>query len=348
MRKIVTLAAAAAVALAGVAHAQRDQIRIVGSSTVYPYTSKVAEQFGRLGKFKTPIVESTGTGGGFKLFCAGVGPSHPDITGASRAIKASEIADCASHGVKEITEVVIGFDGLTIANSRKAQRLSLTPRQVYLALAKNVPTGMGGTTANPYKTWNQIDKALPNVKIEVYGPPPTSGTRDAFVELVMQKGCKTWPWLADLERSAKPEWEKICNSMREDGGYVEAGENDNLIVQKLVANPNAVGVFGYSFLEENRDQVQGSLINGVEPNFDTIASKKYPVSRPLFIYVKKAHLNVIPGIKELVAEYTSVKAIGEDGYLAEIGLTPLPTAERSQGEKVAQSMPSNVKSGAGK
>ena len=345
MRKILTLAAAGLFILSGAALAQRDQIRIVGSSTVYPYTAKVAEQFGRTGGFKTPVVESTGTGGGFKLFCAGIGPSHPDVTGASRAIKASEVADCAAHGVKDVTEIQIGFDGLSLANNRRGPRFRLTPRQIYLALAKDVPNAMGGSKANPYTNWSQIDKSLPNLAIEVYGPPPTSGTRDAFVELVMQTGCKTWPWLADLEKTNKGQWERLCNTMREDGRFIEAGENDNLIVQKLEANPSAVGIFGYSFLEENRDTIQGAVINGVEPDFDTIADKSYPVSRPLFIYVKKAHVGVIPGIKEFVAEFTSNKAIGDDGYLTEVGLTPMPAAQRSQVQQAAQGMPSNVKSG---
>jgi phosphate transport system substrate-binding protein len=342
MKKIMCLAALGAFALSGAAAAQRDQIRIVGSSTVYPYTTKVAEAFGRAGSFKTPVVESTGTGAGFKLFCAGVGPSFPDVTGASRAIKTSEIADCVSHGVRDITEILIGFDGLTVANSRQAPRLRLTPRQIYLALAKNVPNAMGSSRPNPYRNWSDIDKSLPNVKIEVYGPPPTSGTRDAFVELVMQVGCKTWPWLADLEKSNKAEWERLCNTMREDGGYVEAGENDNLIVQKLEANRNAVGVFGFSFLEENRDQLQGAFIDGVETTFGTIASRDYPVSRPLFIYVKKAHVGVIPGIKEFVAEFTSNRAFGEDGYLTEIGLTPLPSAKRGEVQQAAASLVNNV------
>ena len=345
MRKTLTLAVAGLFALSGAALAQRDQIRIVGSSTVYPYTAKVAEQFGRTGGSKTPVVESTGTGGGFKLFCAGIGPSHPDITGASRAIKASEVADCAAHGVSEVTEIQIGYDGLSLANNRRGPRLRLTPRQIYLALAKTVPNAMGGSKPNPYTNWRQIDRALPDLAIEVYGPPPTSGTRDAFVELVMQAGCKTWPWLADLEKTDKAQWERQCNTMREDGRFVEAGENDNLIVQKLEANPNAVGIFGYSFLEENRDTLQGALIDGVEPTFDTIADKSYPVSRPLFLYVKKAHVGVIPGIKEFVAEFTSNKAIGDEGYLTEIGLTPMPAGQRSQVQQAAQGMPNNVKAG---
>ena len=345
MRKIACLAVLGAVALSGAALAQRDQIRIVGSSTVYPFTTMVAEQFGRTGGFKTPVVESTGTGGGFKLFCAGVGPAHPDITGASRAIKASEVADCASHGVKEITEVLIGYDGLSVANSRRGTQLRLTPRQIYLALARNVPSAMGGSKPNPYRNWSDVDRSLPNVKIEVYGPPPTSGTRDAFVELVMQAGCKTWPWLADLEKTNKDEWTRLCNTMREDGAYVEAGENDNLIVQKLEANPNAVGIFGFSFLDQNRDQLQGAFINGVEPTFETISSKQYPVSRPLYVYIKKAHVGVIPGIKEFVAEYTSNKSFGDEGYLTDAGLIPLPAGERGQVQQAAASLAANVRSG---
>jgi phosphate transport system substrate-binding protein len=345
MRKTACLVALGALALAGAAVAQRDQIRIVGSSTVYPFTTKVAEQFGRTSGFATPIVESTGTGGGFKLFCAGVGPAHPDLTGASRAIKASEVADCAAHGVRDVTEVLIGFDGLTIANSRRATRLRLTPRQVYLALARSVPNAMGSSRPNPHRTWADVDRALPNVPIEVYGPPPTSGTRDAFVELVMQAGCRSWPWLADLEKTNKAEWERLCNQIREDGAFVEAGENDNLIVQKLEANPQAVGIFGFSFLDNNRDQLQGSFVDGVEPTFETIASKQYPVSRPLFVYVKKAHVGTIPGIQELVAELTSERAFGEDGYLADLGLIPLPAGERGQVRQAATSLASNVRTG---
>jgi phosphate transport system substrate-binding protein len=345
MRKIVTLAALGFAAFSSAALAQRDQIRIVGSSTVYPFTAKVAEQFGRTGGFKTPVVESTGTGGGFKLFCAGVGPSHPDLTGASRAIKASEVADCAAHGVKDITEINIGYDGIVVANSRKSPVFRLTIKQLYLALAKNVPNAMGGSRANPYRTWADLDKALPAIRIEVYGPPPTSGTRDAFVELVMQEGCKSWPWLADLEKTNKEQWTRLCSQIREDGGYVEAGENDNLIVQKLESNPNALGIFGFSFLDQNSDKLHGSVIDGVEPTFDNIAGKTYPVSRPLFVYVKKAHIGVIPGIRELVAEYTSNRAFGEDGYLSEIGLIPLAAQARGQVQQAAQSMATNVKAG---
>jgi phosphate transport system substrate-binding protein len=344
MRKILGLAAAGVLVLAATAHAQRDQIRIVGSSTVYPFTAKVAEVFGRGGSFKTPVVESTGTGGGFKIFCSGIGPDFPDVSNASRKIKPSEIEACGSKGVKDLIEVQIGYDGMAVANSKKAPRLRLTRRVIFLALAKNHPTAMGGTKPNPYRTWFDVDKSLPQTKIEVYGPPPTSGTRDSFVELVMEAGCKqTWPWLTELEKTDLAKFKQICDSMREDGGWVDAGENDNLIVQKLEANPAAVGVFGYSFLEENLDQLQGSIVDGVEPNPDTVAGLKYPISRPLFFYVKKAHIGVIPGLKEFVAEYTSDKAMGDEGYLADIGLIPLPAPKLALAQKAGRSLAPNVK-----
>jgi phosphate transport system substrate-binding protein len=327
MKKTFAIAAVATLALSAAAHAQRDQIRVVGSSTVYPFTTKVAEQFGKTSKFKTPVVESTGTGGGFKLFCAGVGPQHPDLTNASRAIKQSEKDACTANGVKEITEVKVGYDGIVVANKKGAAPVKLTRRHVYLALAKNIPGSDGKMTPNPYKTWNQIDKALPKTKIEVLGPPPTSGTRDAFVELVMEAGCSTFPALKAAKKDDEEWFKQACDTIREDGAFIAAGENDNLIVQKLVSNPNAFGVFGYSFLEENEDKIQGSLIDGVVPTFENIASGKYPVSRPLFVYVKNAHVGVIPGIAEYVAEYTSDKSMGEDGYLADIGLIPLPKNE---------------------
>jgi phosphate transport system substrate-binding protein len=344
MRKILGLATAGILALAGSAHAQRDQIRVVGSSTVYPFAAKVAESFGRAGSFKTPIVESTGTGGGFKVFCGGIGAEFPDVSNASRKIKPSEVEACSSKGVKDIIEVPIGYDGIAIANSKRAPHLRLTRKQLFLALARNIPTAMGGTKPNPYRTWADIDKRLPAVKIEVLGPPPTSGTRDAFVELVMEFGCKqTWPWLAQVEKDDNARYKQICDTMREDGGWVDAGENDNLIVQKLEANPGAVGIFGYSFLEENKDKVQGSFVEGFEPTFETISALKYPISRPLFFYVKKAHLGVIPGLKEFVAEFTSAKAMGDEGYLADIGLIPLPAPKLQQAQNIGKALAPNVK-----
>jgi phosphate transport system substrate-binding protein len=329
-KSLVAIALAASLgATAALAQSARDYIAVVGSSTVYPFTTTVAEQFGKGGKFKTPKVESTGTGGGFKLFCSGVGVQYPDVSNASRAIKASEVETCAKNGVKDIVEVKVGYDGIVLANSKKSSLFKVSRRDVFLALAKNVPDPANPTAlvANPYKTWNQINKALPADKIEVLGPPPTSGTRDAFVELVMEEGCQTFSWIKTLKGVDEGRFKRVCDSVREDGGYVEAGENDNLIVQKLEANPKALGIFGYSFLEENVSKIEGSYIDGVEPNFDNIASGKYPVSRPLFIYVKKAHLGVIPGLKEFVAEYVSDRSMGSEGYLADKGLIPLSPAE---------------------
>jgi len=320
-------------ATAGVVHAQqRDSISIVGSSTVYPFATVVAEKFGKAGSFKTPKIESTGTGGGFKLFCGGVGVQHPDMSNASRAIKATEFEACQKNGVTDIVEVKIGYDGIVVANSKKAPALKLTAKDIFLALAKEVPDPKGGEglVANPYKTWKEVNASLPDVKIEVLGPPPTSGTRDAFLELGMEPGALKFEGLKKLSKDDPKKFQKVFGSIREDGAYVEAGENDNLIVQKLGTNPNALGIFGFSFLDQNTDKLQGSYVDGNPPTFENIASGKYPMSRPLFFYVKKAHVGVIPGIKEYLAEFTSEKAWGKDGYLSEKGLIPLPDAERKQ------------------
>ena len=332
-RKSVLTAAVIALAAAGLATSaaaqQRDYIQIVGSSTVYQFTTVVAEQFGKTTKFKTPKVESTGSGGGLKLFCAGVGVEHPDLTNSSRRIKQSEVTRCAKNGVREIVELKVGYDGIAVANSKKSKALSLTPRDLFLALAKEVPANADGSKrkANPYKTWKDVNPNLPAVKIEVLGPPPTSGTRDAFVELVMDAGCKTFAGIKNL--SKKPQ-RAACRAMREDGAFVEAGENDNLIVQKLDANANAFGIFGFSFLDQNTDKLQGASINGVKPEFETIADGSYPVSRPLYVYIKKAHLDAISGMREFLAEYTSERAWGDDGYLSDKGLIPMPKKERAQ------------------
>lgn len=348
--KFTALATAAAVAgaaaLGGAAVAQsRDQIRVVGSSTVYPFTTAVAEQFGKSGGGKTPVVESTGTGGGFKLFCAGVGVGHPDVANASRRIKKSEFDDCQRNGVKEIMEIKIGFDGITIAQSKTGAPLKLTMAQVFLALADQVPGPDGKLIANPYKTWSDVDKSLPNVKIEVLGPPPTSGTRDAFHELFMEVGAKKIPAVNDLAKSDKKAFESAWKSLRRDGAFIEAGENDNVIVAKLVANKNALGIFGYSFLEENANKLRGVAIDGVEPIFEAIAAGKYEGSRPLFIYVKKQHYGIVPGLEKFVAEYVSEKALGKDGYLSRKGLVPLPTKEAGEVRKAA--LAGTVLSGAG-
>jgi len=335
LKKLVTVAAAvSAIAFAGTAGAQssRDHISIVGSSTVYPFATVVAEQFGKTTSYKTPTIESTGSGGGLKLFCEGVGVQYPDITNASRAIKSSECETCAKNGVTEVVEVKIGYDGIVLANSKKTAPFKLTRKDIFLALAKDVPDPKGGETLvpNPYKTWKDVNASLPEIKIEVLGPPPTSGTRDAFVELAMEGGAKTFGFIEAMKSSDKSAYKAVCHTVREDGAYIEAGENDNLIVQKLDANSDAVGIFGFSFLDQNTDKIQGSYIDGVAPTFEAIADGSYPVSRPLYFYVKKAHVNVIPGMKEYLAEFTSEKAWGEEGYLSERGLIPMPDAERAE------------------
>ena len=320
------LALTASVALSNAAEA-RDQIRIVGSSTVFPFATAVAEEFGKTTGNKTPVVESTGSGGGLKLFCSGVGVDHPDVTNASRRIKSSEVERCAENGVTDITEVKIGFDGIVLANSKATAPFSITLQQLFLALAKDVPSE-GGMVPNPNQSWSDIDPSLPAVKIEVLGPPPTSGTRDAFVELAMEGGCKTFPDIKAMKKTDKKAYKSLCHSIREDGAFVEAGENDNLIVKKLDANPSALGIFGYSFLDQNRDKVQGSSINGIAPDFDTIADGSYSVSRSMYFYVKKAHVGVIPGIEAFIGTFTDEDAWGPYGYLADKGLIPLPDADR--------------------
>ena len=324
------LFAAVSVAAASSAVA-RDSIEVVGSSTVYPFSTVVAERYGRASGNPTPKIESTGSGGGMKLFCSGVGTNYPDITNSSRRMKASEFQKCQANGVKEIIEVQIGYDGIVIANSVESATMQLSRKDIFLALAAKVPGATAGELIdNPYKTWKDVNSALPDVAIEVLGPPPTSGTRDAFAELGMEGGCKKIDWIAALKASNKNAYKTICHTIREDGAYIEAGENDNLIVQKLEANPNALGVFGFSFLDQNADKVQGSIIESVEPTFDSIADKSYPISRPLYFYVKKAHVGVVPGIKGFLNEFTSEKAWGEEGYLSEKGMIPLPTKMRRE------------------
>lgn len=314
------VAAASAFALAGGAHAARDQINIVGSSTVFPFATAVAEKFGNKTKFKTPKIESTGSGGGLKLFCKGVGESTPDIANASRRMKAKEWKKCQAAGVKDVIEFKVGFDGIVIGNAKSAVTLNLTRAQIYKALHK-------GSTA---MLWSDVDPSLPKTKIEVLGPPPTSGTRDAFEELAMQKGCA----------KAGAGDKKFCKKVeiRDDGAWIDSGENDNLIVSKLQANPNALGVFGFSFLDQNKSKIKGSKIGGTKPTFENIASGKYPVSRSLFFYVKKAHVGVIPGIKAFLAEWTTEATFGEDGYLVDKGLIPLPAADRKEARAKASAL----------
>lgn len=326
--KAIPLALAGVIAVAAAAEA-RDQIRIVGSSTVFPFSTTVAETFGKTTSFKTPVVESTGSGGGLKLFCSGVGVQHPDITNASRRIKKSEVELCAKNGVADIVEVKIGFDGIVIGNAKSGAGFNLTKQQIFLALAAEVPVD-GKMVKNPYSKWSDIDKSLPDQAIEVLGPPPTSGTRDAFVELAMRPGAKSFKMLADMRKADKKGFRKISDSMREDGKFIEAGENDNLIVQKLQANPAALGIFGFSFLDQNSDKIKGANVSGVAPTFDNIAGGDYGISRSLYFYVKSAHIGVVPGMQEYVTEFTSEKAIGDEGYLTDKGLIPLPGADREK------------------
>lgn len=341
--KISSLFAAGALSLAAFSSPveARDQIKIVGSSTVYPYAQAVAEEFAKKSRGKAPVLESTGSGGGMKIFCKGVGESHADITNASRAMKKSEWELCNKNGVKDITEVLIGYDGLSIALSRKGTDYDLTKVQIYKALAKKIPMN-GKLVDNPYKKWSDIDKSLPDQAILVYGPPPTSGTRDAFVELVFHKTCKGGKlpfWAAQKKELDKQAFKKLykseCSAMRTDGQFVEAGENDNLIVQRLDSDPKALGIFGYSFLFENSDKLKPVEIKSVAPSMDTIGDGSYGISRPLFFYIKNAHRGVIPGMDNYVKEFVSSGAMGPDGYLAERGLVVLPDDKLKAVQKAA-------------
>ncbi|MFZ4540356.1 MAG: substrate-binding domain-containing protein [Rickettsiales bacterium] len=311
----------------------REQLRIVGSSTVFPFVAAAAEQFGRAEKFRTPIVEATGTGGGLKVFCEGIGDEHPDIANASRTIKQSEINLCAKHGITEITELRLGYDGIVLANARASETFALTRKNLFLALAREVPKN-GKLVANPYRKWNEIDASLPNVTITIYGPPPSSGTRDAFVELIMDAGCKQIPEMKQAMPNEK-NLKHACEAMREDGAFVEAGEDDNLIVQKLINNRDALGVFGYSFLEANSALVKANPIDGVVPNYDAIENGTYHVARSLYVYIKNAHLDKVPGLREFARELASDAASGEDGYLVMKGLLPLNDADHAAMKKVA-------------
>ena len=332
--KKVLLTALALTFIAGVGNSwatSRDYISIVGSSTVYPFATVVAEKFGKSTQYKTPKIESTGSGGGHKLFGAGIGVQHPDITNSSRRIKKSEFEKAAKNGI-EIVEVKIGYDGIVVANSKKGNVMKLTRKDLFLALAAQVPNPNGSETLvdNPYKTWKDVNPSLPAIKIEVLGPPPTSGTRDAFVELAMEGGATQFAFIEAMEKKDKKKYKAVCHTVREDGAYVEAGENDNLIVQKLEANPNALGIFGFSFLDQNTDKVQGAYVDGVQPTFDAISDGSYPVSRSLYFYVKKAHVDQIPGMNGFLKEFTSEKAWGDEGYLTDKGLIPMSSDERAK------------------
>jgi len=324
----------ATVALTGVAQA-RDQIRIVGSSTVYPFATAVAEQFGKTSGFKSPIVESTGTGGGIKLFCAGADENTPDIANASRRIEPSEVAACATNGVKDITEIVFGYDGIVVANVKSGPTFALTKQQIFKAAAKTVPVG-GKLVANPYKKWSDIDPSLPAEEIVLYVPAPNHGTRDAFNELVMDPGCAGFDEIKALE---KPAQKAACETAREDGAFIDVTENYTVTLQKMVSQPHAVGITTFSYLDQNGDKIKAATVDGVVPTYENIATSKYPVSRPLFFYVKKGHVGLIPGMKEYITEFTSEKAWGKDGYLAEKGLIAMPDAQRKAEAQKGKELP---------
>jgi len=312
---------------------ERKHIQIVGSSTLYPFTSVIAETFGRDTEFKTPIVEATGTGGGFKLFCSGIGFNFPDFSNASRAIEKSEIKKCAENKISNPLEIKVGYDGIVLANSVSGQKYNLTKEQIFLALAQKIPDKKTKKlTDNFYKKWSDIDSNLPAINIAIYGPPNTSGTRDAFVELVMEEVCLKMPEFSAAFPDKKIR-KKKCHLIRSDGHFIEAGENDNLIVQKLRNDKDALGIFGFSFLEENHQIIQAAQINKISPSFETIVSGSYSISRPLFIYFKKEHLNLVPGIKEFVLEIVSKNTIGNDGYLLQKGLIPLNENEVNEIQK---------------
>jgi len=337
-KAFATVALAGSVAAMSAPAMARDTISIVGSSTVYPFATVVAERFGTKTDFNTPKLESTGSGGGMKLFCQGIGTQHPDITNASRRMKPSEYDLCQKNGVTDITEFRIGSDGIVIASSKDAQNLELSLEQLFLALGKEVPNPENEKELipNPYEKWSEIDSSLPNVAIRVMGPPPTSGTRDSFNELALQGGCEDLPAVADM---SEDDMEGVCQSIREDGAFIEAGENDNLIVQKLIDDEGMYGVFGYSFLEENADRLQAATLNGKVPTAEGIAADEYPVARSLFFYVKKAHIGVIPGMAEYVEEFVSPAAMGPNGYLKSVGLIVPPRDALMDLQDKAANMP---------
>ena len=333
--KTFGLAATAVMALTiSTAAEARTQMRAVGSSTVYPVAKIVAERIARANpRLGTPIIESTGTGAGMKLFCAGVGERFPDVENASRRMKASEAKLCAQNGVTAVTEIQVGLDGISLATAKNTPLQNLTTRDIYLALAKT-PFGK----PNRAKTWHDVNAKLPSVPIRVYGPPPTSGTRDALGELIMTAGCDSNPGMAALKKADENKYKAVCTGMREDGGYIEAGENDNLIVQKIEANPGTVGIFGYSYLAENEGRLKGLSVNGVAPSYDTIASFKYPGSRPLYIYIKNAHAGAIPAVRAYAAEFTKESAFGPNGYLLRAGLISAPNAIRAHSQQLARAL----------
>ncbi|MCR9129499.1 MAG: substrate-binding domain-containing protein [Alphaproteobacteria bacterium] len=344
----------------------RQGLRIVGSSTVFPFSTTVAENFGAKTEYPTPVVESTGTGGGMNLFCAGVGLSFPDMTGASRGMKASEYQLCQDNGVTAITEIPIGFDGIIVGNASQSEAMDIAKEDLFLALVARTPMPIDAAgeplvredgrlregasfsqvagfscetfVSNPFQRWSDVDSALPSSRIEVFGPPPTSGTRDAFVELGMFLGGQRIECLGEIAEADESRFEQIAGRIREDGAWVDSGENDNAIVQTLANAPSAFGIFGYSFLEQNGDRIQAASIDGVEPTYENIAEGVYPISRSMYVYVKNQHDGVVPGLRAFVEELTSEEAWGPFGYLAERGLIALPDARREAEREAARSL----------
>ncbi len=340
---LVALTCAASATLASnSALANRDHILIVGSSTVFPFSKVVAERYALKTGNSAPKVEPLGTGGGFMEFCKGIGISTPDIANASRRIKESEFKTCQSNGVEDIIEVLMGYDGIVLGQSVKGEDMALSLRDVFLALAKKVPDPKGTEQLvdNPYKTWKDVNPELPAIAINVMGPPPTSGTRDAFVELAMEGGCQAFDWIAQLEKTDKSRYKAICHGLREDGRFIQAGENDNLIVRKLAEQPDSVGIFGFSFLDQNADTVRGLEVGGRKPTFESISDGSYVIARPLLFYAKKAHVGVIPGMEQFLAEFTSRRAMGEEGYLVDKGMIPLSPAKRKEVAKSVKNLES--------
>jgi len=332
-RKAAFATLVAAISIPAAADA-RTQMRAVGSSTVYPFAKVVAERIARANpRLGTPIIESTGTGAGMKLFCGGVGERFTDVENASRRMKASEAKLCQQNGVSQITEIQVGIDGISFATAKASPFRSLTQREIYMAIAKT-PFGK----PNRAKTWHDINASLPNVPIRIYGPPPTSGTRDALGELIMTPPCEANAAMAALKKSNETKFKATCTGVREDGGYVEAGENDNLIVQKIESNAGTIGIFGFSYLEENQDKLRGIPINGVNPTYDTISTFKYPGARPLYIYLKNAHANAIPAVRAYAAEFTKESAFGPNGYLRRSGLISAPNGTRARSQQLARAL----------
>lgn len=320
--------------------AARSYISIVGSSTIFPFATVVAERFGKSSGFRTPVIISTGTGGGFKIFCAGIGENYPDIVNASRTITASERQKCTQNSVSEIVEAKIGYDGIVFANSRATRLQDISRKDLFMALAQVVPDPEEPSRLirNPYKSWHDLNPTLPDTPIMIYGPPPTSGTRDAFAEYAMEYGAMQFKSLAELRRDDPAAFARVSQKFREDGAFINAGENDNIIVQKIISNPHAFGIFGFSFLNQNSDILQGTVIEGELPTINNIANGLYPLSRPLYIYIKKAHTTLIPGLRRYLAEFTGESAWGENGYLSEKGMIPMPRLERIKNAEIIREL----------